>query len=1505
MTPSDDNTTPAVDPKDETRSVIVGLTAESLADEPKEGRVARARDTTILRASEANNDTASPEDIERAKAVWKATLDANPNINDPSQTLKSDQTLSLRPGDLPTDFKNLLPTRSIQTASQRSSAKAGGQGFADYEIREAVGEGGMGVVFKADQRSLQRQVAVKMLHPDYETDKELVRLFLREAVITGKLEHPNIVPVYDLGQSHKDQPYMGMKLVRGESFKDWLNKHKQDFSRRLRGSVDILVEVCDAVAYAHSHGILHRDIKPANVMLGEFGEVLLMDWGLAYETGEPNVASGDGSQQGLSSSPAGTPAYMSPEQAGGEDAKLGPWSDVYLLGAVLYEVLCGSSPHQGSSLMAVLVAAQKGQVTPPDQRLPSRSMPQDLVELCMDALKPEPSERLQSAQDFKDRLLTHRQHREAQTLLNKAAVIVRAIREHERASESNGGDGQLKRSRLDEAEWLAKQAQEMWPDSAFARQLRQEIRVLQVDRALDLGDAQTAHELASEWDGQEGFIDKRLAPLKKAAERQLARRRGRIAGTLALAVVVLIGAFWGRRVLPDIQRANAKKMAQETFPSKVEEVWQNLDQPASSLVVDLLELQELARQADWPLADTDARMLALLGAWERLREGENAACLSILRPFLRDTSPFQAALHQELSAEQRAAALGNESSEFRLLLQGLLISCQAQRLSPGQGPEHKALVEGEDAGAVMAVLADRRSSWRAAEPLTMRIQLLRASRQTVLKAFDREGQELWSFPPEILPNLSRLRTPLLLTEQGQAYVVVAWGSEILVLAADNGQILKRLRFQDECAGLIPLPVERGKARFGAIQRCRFGRCMSRVVPATLSGLEHRVVGGSRRSSMRTVRLQARRAMDNSLLVGEMLRTWRLQQLRRLQQVDPTQPFWPLERALINIRKAQQETLLADDVPKLWGAPLSALEWVHVAQEMADFGQPKLALRALKQATWAQIHDGVNPDLNSLVAGNPASVARSLAEQAYSQDNLQAFKDFMGYSRAMATVLEGDRYLIKLEEDWRRQQGDQLDAAELSFYQGRARKLGGAFFAPPSVIRIFDFVLTLSIVLPIVLLASVLILIVRFRPSQVADLRALGFRSEEQRWAAFLTHPILRLNHSFLAYATPSQRLFLFLGSLLNLMTKVFMATALAAFADISSMPKTLGLGAMSHPTVQEFTQLALNTQELSVRQAHLKLLAEAALFEGQGDKARVLLEEILEDQPGDSFALNNKGLLLEGQGQTNKALVLYQQAGLAPGEDGAVGRFNAARVQGQPRPELPRQYRAFFVLEPEAARQRPLRQLAKPDDLLDVMNLGPSTFHLMFQKLDVLLDEGRHLLKLVPVLKKRGLLPGVMEVPEQWVLIHYFPSFFIFLALASLLALPFGTQALSRRLPEPTRRWLSRLGRGFNLILPGSLWLVRGQVVVGSCLLILVPSLILGIWRGSHAGLMEILAFQNFAQSYGGLEVDQLTVTQPQYLAAVFSWIMLLFLYPTCWGLTWLDWRREQEQQRADDQDSS
>ncbi len=288
-----------------------------------------------------------------------------------------------------------------------------------FRILRPHARGGLGIVFVALDAELNRQVALKQILEGHADDPTSRSRFVLEAEVTGGLEHPGIVPVYGLGTDGNGRPYYAMRLIEGDTLKQAVDSFhadaalKVDSGRRsleLRNLLKRFTDVCNAVQYAHSRGILHRDIKPGNVIVGRHGETLVVDWGLAKPVGHPEPPSGataarlipssaSGSIDTLPGSALGTPAYMSPEQADGRLELLGPRSDVYSLGATLYYLLTGRAPFVGDAI-DVLERVGRGALEPPRQVEPSIDAALEAV--CMKAMALRAEDRHDSCRHLAD-----------------------------------------------------------------------------------------------------------------------------------------------------------------------------------------------------------------------------------------------------------------------------------------------------------------------------------------------------------------------------------------------------------------------------------------------------------------------------------------------------------------------------------------------------------------------------------------------------------------------------------------------------------------------------------------------------------------------------------------------------------------------------------------------------------------------------------------------------------------------------------------------------------------------------------------------------------------------------------------------------------------------------------------------------------------------------------------------------------------------------------------------
>ena len=487
------------------------------------------------------------------------------------------ETMEIDPATLSVDERGTIaaPQGSLVGIEDLPTVRFEGAG-AELRLEEEVARGGMGAIHLATQLPLQRRVAVK--RPVGASGQARSGL-LGEALVTGALQHPNVVPVHALGRDPDGEPVLVMRFIEGTR---WSERIEPLFPEA-RGSEDdpvdeqlrILIQVCNAVELAHAMRIVHLDLKPDNVMLGQYGEVYVLDWGLAAATDDRAPA-----RLRLASDirhVAGTPAYMAPEMAAGEGELIGERSDVYLLGAILHELITGSAPHEADRVIDALASSFTSDEIDFDE-----DVPRELAEICKRAMRFAPEARYPDAKTFREDLLGFLRHRSSSRATQDALSRIGALRELD--------EDDLHDELVAEARFGLRQALQEWPDNPEARDGLRALVLVNLDWHLARQDVRGAaaalkdlpepddvltgrvEALADELRAREDAKDEELRELRKLAHQgRLHRGPGVMRNViiLALALAVPIGVMTTLRLVYGREAGFAEAIALTCFVAVV------------------------------------------------------------------------------------------------------------------------------------------------------------------------------------------------------------------------------------------------------------------------------------------------------------------------------------------------------------------------------------------------------------------------------------------------------------------------------------------------------------------------------------------------------------------------------------------------------------------------------------------------------------------------------------------------------------------------------------------------------------------------------------------------------------------------------------------------------------------------------------------------------------------------------------------------------------------------
>lgn len=548
------------------------------------------RQPTDPEATAESVDTLIESEIVTKLPTFEETL-----IQRSDELNAADAEQSIKPG-VSTEHRRRSSTSSVMrsysesgsvvlTPRQVTYGKVTGVTNAEYEIGAKLGEGGMGAVYRARQGSVDRGVALKMVKKN-QGPADAQDKFLAEAVVTGALEHPNIVPIYDLGVNNDDELFYAMKEVQGHAWTDSIDKVS------LEENLEVIVKVADAIAYSHEKGVVHRDLKPDNIMIGQFGEVVVMDWGLALPTDRFE-------KQGLpvTLGLAGTPSYMAPEMADLSLAPIGPPADIYLLGALLFRAVTKKAPHTGKHAHAALRAAAVNTIQWPVSDADGHD--QEILDVSRKAMATRPEDRYESAVEFKQALRDYRSHSESRRLTD-SAIAELAIAE----TSSNYRNFERSIASLEEAIKL-------WSENLRAAETLQTARLRYGQAAFQKGDLDLAELQLDENDVAHTELLKsiRETRVERDAQAQRLRRLKRTAASLAAVVFLTVSVS---AVMINAARQKEKTAKEKEIAAKEEEAIAKEEavyrfRESQSTIAELSQLADALR--DYPLAQAERQQL--------------------------------------------------------------------------------------------------------------------------------------------------------------------------------------------------------------------------------------------------------------------------------------------------------------------------------------------------------------------------------------------------------------------------------------------------------------------------------------------------------------------------------------------------------------------------------------------------------------------------------------------------------------------------------------------------------------------------------------------------------------------------------------------------------------------------------------------------------------------------------------------------------------------------------
>ncbi len=1389
-----------------------------------------------------------------------------------------------------------------------TAAPTAAEGMQQYELQDEIGRGGMGVVYRATQGSLRRDVAVKTLIPG--RGGGLAReQFVAEALVTGALDHPNVIPVHELGETGQGEVFLAMKLVRGHSWHDLLHPRTDAHKKAAEGwdqrrHVDVLISVCNAIAFAHSRGIAHRDLKPANIMVGDFGETMVMDWGISLDVREPRPEQPLGPHKDDATGPAGTPCYMAPEQAEARNRDIGPWTDVFQLGAMLHEVITGAPPHKGAQLMDVLHAASRAEPPTYDDDVPSA-----LQAICRQAMARDPADRFADAAAFLAALRTWLGNAESLRLSDEGDRLLASLVAGEVAMEERYGLYARALSRHE-------QALHLWADNEPASRGQARAAIHFAEEALERGDAGLASAQLALLEGHR-HADRPRCETTAMGVRRLGsgRLRAGIGAVVAIALALLI--WQGLEEVTATKQAELKRREMiGALDHRATKAWQALAThdafAATRALADFREtVAELGPRAvarGELLGRATRTLLWQQGRWEQLfgqlcrsslQEHGSASMRGLLmkRPAIKNTSLSDRLRHGEgfVGSSTRLCRVLHEAIVAGDPVPAVLDALATIQREGGQ-PTAKdaesarlgraAICALHPAAQVTATVAgggcaDGVPPFALLEPpfgalrqgLPVDAPRLSRTADGAWEAWDRRtGKRRWRTAAAPDGERSQLAVPV-----ADGSIVFGLGAFLLRRDGLTGRVLARQKLPGVALHGWPDPNDRRRLVVavwslvdqGVVHLLRF-----RAGPEQPIFANDRVGSGwAAPKWLQNVRKQAleagaaRAGVDKDKAGDDpALKRLAAETVAALAKDDPLDPEIPLMvlQLLGKDADSARRAQLADRVVAN-SADMLPLHGTRIAAMLEREGFAGRADKLIDQAAEAAQIAGVNSELNASLIGNPAFVLRKLGDELWQQGKIERALQLVESGRAFADFIEYDPKFYRRWGAWLRQQGRPDTNGLVARRIRESAPLGAALLLNTFQVRLVDIALPISAAAPMILFILLIAMWWRPRKTRFAALHARGFRTRRQRLVAFLEHPVDRLRHTFPTYATRPQRLAVFGLALLSLLSAAILSANVTVVMRNANASLTVAAGHAGAPGCLEVLERRLETSGDSP--SVLNLQAEGRYTRGQLDAARQTLDRLLANWPDSAMARNNLALLDEQAGDRDAARQGYERAAAGSGPGAESAAWNRDRLAGSnPAAEtLPRRDR--LPME-RTGPDRPLWARCTLNDVRNLLNPAQDFGQAVAQSLAGLISGDTQ-----AAFRVAGGDLGETISPAR-TLSSALGIWTLAVALLSLLWLPVRplpiipepppspqppggpTEGLFRRLWRRSRAIDRTLSRVIGWLLPGWSDMFSGRFGLAALQLTGV-TVFASIWLGtSRMGLVSTLVDYKLTKHYFGTIVD-------------------------------------------------